>query len=151
MASWQLLLKGRSTWSGAEKSKRDHNKPSRSNITTLWPTTTNTIIDWRFQKRLRLLPGANGGWQKNSTNHHGRLPILSPAKKNYAVVELELLAIQWATENCRLYLTGTDFTTVTDHKLLLGILNWKNLDAIKLLRSNKLEQLEFKLEKSIRV
>ena len=56
--------------------------------------------------------------------------FLSPVKKNYAVVELELLAIQWTVEKCRLYLAGTDFTVVTDHQPLLGILNRKNLDAV---------------------
>ena len=56
--------------------------------------------------------------------------FLSPAEKNYAVVELELLAIQWAVEKSRLYLARTDFTVVTDHQPLLGILNRKNLDAI---------------------
>ena len=56
--------------------------------------------------------------------------LLSPAEKNYAVVELELLAIQWAVEKCRLYLAGANFTVVTDHQPLLGIINSKNLDAI---------------------
>jgi hypothetical protein len=56
--------------------------------------------------------------------------FLSPAGKNYAVVELELLAIQWAIEKCCLYLAGTEFTVVTDHQPLLGILNRKNLNAI---------------------
>jgi hypothetical protein len=56
--------------------------------------------------------------------------FLSPAEKNYTVVELELLAIQWAVEKCRLYLAGADFTVVTDHQPLLGIINNKNLDAI---------------------
>jgi hypothetical protein len=56
--------------------------------------------------------------------------LLSPAEKNYAMVELELLAIQWAVEKCRLYLAGANFTVVTDHQPLLGIINSKNLDAI---------------------
>ena len=56
--------------------------------------------------------------------------FLSPAEKNYAVVELELLAIQWAVKKCRLYLAGADFMVVTDHQPLLGIFNRKNLDAI---------------------
>ena len=56
--------------------------------------------------------------------------FLSPAEKNYSVLELELLAIQWAVEKCHLYLAATDFTVITDHQPLLGILNQKNLDAI---------------------
>ena len=64
--------------------------------------------------------------------------FLSPAEKNYAVVELELLAIQWAVGKCRLYLAGTDFTVVTDHQPLLGILNRKNLDVINNVRIQRL-------------
>ena len=56
--------------------------------------------------------------------------FLSPAEKNYSVVELELLGIQWAVEKCRLYLAGAEFKVITDHQPLLGILNRKNLDAI---------------------
>ena len=67
-----------------------------------------------------------------------RSRFLSPAEKNYAVVELELLAIQWAVEKCRLYLAGTDFMVVTDHQPLLGILNRKNLDAINNVRIQRL-------------
>ena len=51
--------------------------------------------------------------------------FLSPTEKNYAVIELELLAIQWATEKCPLYLAIADFTIVTDHQLLLRVLDRK--------------------------
>ena len=64
--------------------------------------------------------------------------FLSPAEKNYAVVELELLAIQWAIEKCRLYLAGTHFKVITDHQPLLGIINRKNLDAINNIRIQRL-------------
>jgi hypothetical protein len=64
--------------------------------------------------------------------------FLSSAEKNYAVVELELLAIQWAVEKCRLYLAGAEFLIITDHQPLLGILNRKNLDAINNVRIQRL-------------
>ena len=49
-----------------------------------------------------------------------------------------MLAIQWATEKCRLYLAGADFNIVTDHQPLLGVLNRKNLDAINNVRIQQL-------------
>ena len=57
--------------------------------------------------------------------------FLSEAESNYAVVELELLAIQWAVQNCQLYLAGADFEIITDHQPLIGIMNGSNLDAIQ--------------------
>ena len=64
--------------------------------------------------------------------------FLNNAEKNYAVIELECLAIQWAVTKCRLYLAGTEFTVYTDHKPLLGIMNGKNLDAINNTRIQRL-------------
>ena len=55
-----------------------------------------------------------------------------------AVVELELLAIQWAVQKCRLYLAGTDFEVITDHQPLIGIMNGRNLDAIQNMRIRRL-------------
>ena len=56
--------------------------------------------------------------------------FLSPAEKNYAVIELECMAIQWAILKCRLYLAGVEFMVRTDHKPLLGVMNGKNIDAV---------------------
>ena len=64
--------------------------------------------------------------------------FLSPAENNYAVVELELLAIQWRVEKCRMYLSGAEFLIVTDHQPLLRILNRKNLDTINNIRIQRL-------------
>merc|ERR1712020_471300 len=64
------------------------------------------------------------------------------AEKNYAVCELECLGIQWAIEKCRLYLLGTRFLVVTDHKPLLGILNGRDLDSIQ---NTRLQRITTKL------
>lgn len=55
---------------------------------------------------------------------------LTPAQHNYAVIELECLAIAKAVEKCQFYLRGLDsFLVVTDHKSLLGIFK-KNISDI---------------------
>ena len=56
--------------------------------------------------------------------------FLSKAEENYAIVEKELLAVQWAVEKARMYLAGSQFTAITDHAPLISILNGKNHDAI---------------------
>ena len=64
--------------------------------------------------------------------------FLSSAESNYAVIELELLAIQWAVQKCHLYLAGTKFTEITDHQPLVGVMNGKNLDAITNMRIHRI-------------
>jgi hypothetical protein len=64
--------------------------------------------------------------------------FLSGGEKNYVAVELELLAIQWVVQKCRMYLAGAQFTVVTDHQPLLGIMSGKNLDAINNVRIQRL-------------
>ena len=75
--------------------------------------------------------------------------FLSSAEENYAVIELELLAVQWAIQKSRMYLVGTNFTVITDHQPLVGILNGKNIDAVNNLRihriMSKLIGYQFKL------
>jgi len=46
---------------------------------------------------------------------------LSDVETRYSQTERELLAIVWALVHFRLYLYGSEFTLVTDHKPLLGI------------------------------
>jgi hypothetical protein len=62
---------------------------------------------------------------------------LNPAKKSYAVVELEALAVKYAVEKCRYYLLGMQkFTVWSDLGPLMGI--WrKQIDEIGNARCQK--------------
>ncbi|CAJ0968777.1 unnamed protein product [Ranitomeya imitator] len=54
---------------------------------------------------------------------------LTPAEKNYSVVEKECLAIKWALESLRYYLLGRQFRLVTDHSPLVWMRNAKERNA----------------------
>ena len=57
---------------------------------------------------------------------------LTDTKGRYAVIELEMLAVAWATEKCRMFLAGLPtFFVVTDHNPLVPILNSHRLDEIE--------------------
>ena len=64
--------------------------------------------------------------------------FLSSAESNYTVIELELLAIHWAVQKCRLYLAGTVFTVIIDHQPLVGVMIGKDLDAITNMRIHRI-------------
>ena len=56
---------------------------------------------------------------------------LTSAESNYAVIELELLALVWACQQSKLYLLGLEsFTAITDHKPLKGVIN-KRLEDVE--------------------
>ena len=46
---------------------------------------------------------------------------LSDVESRYSQTEREMLAVVWASEHFHLYLYGSEFTIMTDHKPLLGI------------------------------
>ena len=48
---------------------------------------------------------------------------LSPSEKNYAVTELETLAVVWAMKHYRAYLYGHDVQVVTDHSAVKSLLS----------------------------
>ncbi|XP_065190896.1 uncharacterized protein K02A2.6-like [Sycon ciliatum] len=57
--------------------------------------------------------------------------FLSDAETRYAVIELECLAVVWAVHKCRLYLSGAQFSLITDHRPLVPIINSYTLDQIE--------------------
>lgn len=63
---------------------------------------------------------------------------LSPAQRNYAIIELELSAIWFAVQKCSYYLRGMpEFEIITDHRPLLGIFE-KPLAALNNTRIQRL-------------
>ena len=79
-----------------------------------------------------------------------RSRFLTDVESNYAVIELECMAIQWAILKCQNYLLGMNFTVKTDHKPLLGVINGKDINAVNNLRLqrilSKLLGFQFKVE-----
>ena len=77
------------------------------------------------------------GFLLTQTNKEGNTGLiqcgsrfLSRAEGNYAVVEIEAIAVQWAIIKCRHYLLGTDFKVLTDHKPLVGVMNGRDIDSL---------------------
>ena len=55
---------------------------------------------------------------------------VTATEARYSVTEIELLAVVWVVEKCRLFLIGADFEVIVDHRPLLSILNSKTLDEL---------------------
>ena len=147
MAPWQLLLKKSNKFIWDEVHEQALNKVKEIITNPAGPILRP--FDSKLPTRLLTDASRSGiGFclVQEDTNTGKKTPLLiqagsrflNQAEKNYAVIELELLAIQWATEKSRLFLAGTDFTIVTDHQPLLGVLNRKNLDAINNVRIQRL-------------
>lgn len=70
---------------------------------------------------------------------------ISDTESRYAMIELELLAVVWATQKCRLFLEGLpQFEIITDHKPLIPILNHYQLDQIE---NPRIQRLRAKLDR----
>ena len=77
--------------------------------------------------------------------------FLTDTESRYAVIELEMLGIAWATKKCRVYLAGCpNYTLITDHRPLIPILNSRSMSEIenpRLLRlREKLTMYQFTAE-----
>ena len=69
--------------------------------------------------------------------------FLTETESRYAMIEIELLAVVWAVEKCRLYLEGLrNFEIVTDHRPLVPILNRHSLNEIE---NPRLQRLRMRL------
>ena len=91
----------------------------------------------------------NGIWQTVQAGSR----FLSEAETRYAMVELELLAIVWASQKSRMFVEGLPrerFTIYTDHQPLLPIVTKYSLPQISNKRLQrlrmKLDHLTFRLE-----
>lgn len=72
--------------------------------------------------------------------------FLSPAETRYAMIELELLAICWATNKCRMFVEGlprSQFEVWTDHAPLVPILEKYSLPEIE---NKRLQRLKMKVD-----
>ena len=54
---------------------------------------------------------------------------LSQSEKNYAITELETLAVVWAVTHFRYYLYGNEVTVITDHAAVKAVLGTPNLNG----------------------
>ncbi|KAL6419609.1 hypothetical protein ACFW04_013697 [Cataglyphis niger] len=71
--------------------------------------------------------------------------VLSRAEQNYNTTEKELLAIVWAVKHFRLYVYGTKFKIITDHKPLIWLFNVNDPGLILIRWRLKLEEYDYEI------
>ena len=69
-----------------------------------------------------------------------RLRHITAAEARYSATEVELLAVVWATQKAHLYLAGSDFKLLVDHRPLIPLLNSKTLDEMPSPRLTRLKE-----------
>lgn len=102
----------------------------------------DTVIQVDASKKMAwvmLSPNGMDTWKLVDRN----LRWCSDTKLRYAIVELELAAVEWAIRNCKLYfLRLPTFTLVVDHQTLVTILDSYTLDVVE---NPKLQRLKERL------
>ena len=69
--------------------------------------------------------------------------FITETEARYAMIELELLAVVWAVRKCHMFLSGSHFELIIDHRPLIPILNSYTLDQIE---NPRLQRLVMKLQ-----
>ncbi|MFO0089677.1 MAG: RNase H-like domain-containing protein, partial [bacterium] len=84
-----------------------------------------------------LLQKQDGNWRLIQCGSR----FVTETEGRYAIVELELRAVEWAVKKCRLYLIGIPiFTLVVDHQPLVTILDRYTLDAVENPRLQRMKE-----------
>ena len=66
--------------------------------------------------------------------------FITETEARYAMVELEMRAVEWATKKCRLYLLGLLSFTLIDHQPLVTILDRYTLDGVENPRLQRMKE-----------
>ena len=103
----------------------------------LIPTDLLACVLMQADKGLVLFYSSNDiTWNLIQAGSH----FLTEAESRYAVIELEMLAVCWAIQKYKLFLTGLQhFSVITDHNPLVSIINNYRLDEIEKPRLQRLK------------
>ena len=118
------LLREEVKWKGGAEPEKTFAllKNDTANITVLkyYDTLAETILATDASKK-GLMPLLWQIGEQGSRAVAFASRYLCRAEKNYAINELELLAVKWATEYFKFYLLGRQFLVETDHKALVAL------------------------------
>ena len=123
----RVLTKKKTVWKWTEDEINSFEdlKTSLSN----WKTLSYFNTKFRTELIVDASPVGLGSilTQKNSEDNINVVEYasrkLSETESRYSQSEREALAVVWATEHFNHYLIGSEFTVITDHQPLLGIMN----------------------------
>lgn len=115
-------------------------------------TSSRVLTHFRMGARLRLETDAAQSrglgfalWQEEEDGRLWKLlqcgsRAVTPTESRYSATEIELLAVVWAVRKAHLFLRGTRFEVVVDHKPLIPIINAKSLAEIDTPRISRLKE-----------